>query len=130
LQAIAESFGAELASINEAAQHQSSEKAATAAERLLDLAPWHLRLLVMTVEILASLWCVIYRLGHAGRRNPAEEIATFEKFPLISAPLLKLYRSLVALSWFELPEVSSSLGLHETREQRQQRFRLERSALL
>jgi len=87
---------------------------------MLSIAPWHFRFLVGGVEIVASLWCAFYRLFGS---NIIRELSLFEKTPIVAAPLLRLYRSLIALSWFEQPTTASYLSLTESAEEHQTRFR-------
>ncbi len=102
---------------------ETSARATVDALNLLNIAPWHFRILVGTVEVLASFWCFLYRSYHNGQHNGVKEVAAFAKVPLISAPLLRVYRSLVALSWFEQPDVLKTYGIEKTLEQRQEHFR-------
>jgi hypothetical protein len=122
LPAIAVDYGARLGISN----NMLNETAAEDATSLLAIAPWHFRLLVGPVEMLASLWCWLYRFRQDGPINMLQEIAAFEKIPLIGVPLLRLYRSLIAISWFEDPEVLTSYGIPESAEARQEIFRQKR----
>ena len=94
----------------------------TEALLLLNLMPWHLRLLVGGVELAASGWCILDFLFHGARVNPARAMHSFEKWGIVAPPLLRLYRSVCAVSWFEQPEVLLSQEL-ELPEQHQERFR-------
>ena len=108
----------------------SVEYVVAEASRLLALAPWHFRILVGGIELVATLWCIAYRLLHKAPVDYAQEMAAFAKLPLIATPLLRLYRSLLALSWFEQPEVMSALGLRETLPARRDHFRSVRQGAL
>lgn len=118
LAAIAEDANARIG-LNDAALVAAASRDAL---RLLNMAPWHFRILVGGVETIASLWCVVDWLLHAARADAAREMSGFAKIPVISAPLLRLYRSLVFSSWFEQPAVLAAFGA-ESAEARQARFR-------
>ncbi len=96
------------------------------ALHLLQIAPWHLRLMVGCAEIAASLWCAIYRVTHGGK-NIGDELSAFAKIPVIAPQLLRVYRSLTALCWFEQPSALAALGTGENLEARQARFRAARN---
>jgi hypothetical protein len=123
LPVLAEGYAQQLGCASDATAAQA---AAEEAVRLLELGPWHFRLLVGGVEIAASLWCVVYRFLHKGC-SAADEVKAFAAVPVIAAPLLRLYRSLVAMSWFEQPAAMQACGLSETPEARQAHFRAKRS---
>ncbi len=76
----------------------------------LKMAPWHFRFIVGGVEITASCFCLAYRLAYRDF-DPAGEMKAFEKVPVIAAPLLRVYRSLVALAWFESSTVCERFGV-------------------
>jgi hypothetical protein len=101
--------------------------AVEAALVMLRLAPWHFRVQVGMCECAASIWCGLRRLRHGGRPMPEDEMRSFAICPVIAAPLLRLYRSLVAIGWFEQPEVMAVYDIEETPEARQTRFRRIRS---
>ncbi len=122
--ALAEEYGTSLGVHSPEANSRAMEDVL----ELLRLAPWHFRLLFNGVEAVASLWCVLYRLTRAGRTDHRQETEAFAKLPLISAPLLRVYRSLLALSWFEQPEILPALGVTKALEQRQKDFRAKRDA--
>lgn len=103
-----------------------NQKAAQDAVALLTLAPWHFRILAGGVELLASFWCWVYRLSHESKPNAAQEMAAFEKIPVIAAPLMRLYRSLVAIGWFDDADILAHYGITEPPEARQERFRRKR----
>jgi hypothetical protein len=123
LEVIALDFARRLKLANPLSAQELANCASRDAARLLNLAPWHFRLLVGAVEIFASMWCVFFRIFTLRMIGRQWEITIFEKVPIVAAPLLRLYRSLVALSWFEQPEVLATLGVTETAEARQERFR-------
>lgn len=112
-----------------AASPEANRRAVDDALDLLKAPPWHLRLLICGVESAASLWCILYRLMRLGAVDPAQEIKAFSRIPVISAPLLRIYRSMLALSWFEQPENLAALGITGTMEQRQERFRERRQGM-
>ena len=128
LAAIALDYGVRAGLTDPPSTQRAAHAAAQDAVRMLTLAPWHFRLLVGTVELFASLWCMIYRFFTCGRSSPMAEMTAFEKTPIIAAALLRLYRSLVALSWFEQPEALALFGCAEMAEARQERFRRLRNA--
>jgi len=92
------------------------------AEDLVQLMPWHARFAVECVEIAASIFCLLDQLFHGGKTDPARVMRNFAKVPLISSPLLRLYRSVIAVTFFEQDAVLSALGV-EKPEIRQDRFR-------
>lgn len=116
LRFIAEDYGAHLA-LNTEDRKRAALAAQEKALDLLNLAPWHFRILVGGVECLASLLCRLCPV------TQAQQIKIFERIPVISPPLLRLYRSLVAISWFEQPETLKAYNIQETPQDHQNRFR-------
>ena len=123
LAAIAEDYGQRMGLGDTVARRHAVEAAVQSALVLLRMPPWHMRILIGGVETAASLWCLIYGLFRLGRATWTEEIEAFAKMPVISTPLLRLYRSLVAIGWYEQPIVLQAYGIAETPEEKQERFR-------
>lgn len=92
-------------------ENPSAEQAARSALELLALAPWHFQFLVGSIEAAASLWCWTYRLFHRQKTTPSQELAAFEKLPVIAGLLLRVYRSLIAVDWFEQAETLKAFGI-------------------
>jgi hypothetical protein len=118
---IAEDMGRQI-SLSDSVAKDVAKRAFSDALALLKLMPWHLRLMVSTAEIAASLWYLFDWLAHPGKSDFARGLRNFEKAPFLAPSLLRLYRSLVAASWFEQPEILSAFNL-EPREARQTEFR-------
>ena len=124
LQDIAADYGA-CAGLTGEAANDAAQKAANEAEALLRLMPWHGRIAVGGVEIVASLFCWLDLAFHSGHSDHARTMRNFTKVPVISSPLFRLYRSVVAATFFELPVVLTALGIEDP-QSRQERFRATR----
>jgi hypothetical protein len=111
-----------VAGLTGAAAGESVAATVREAQELLPLMPWHTRFAVGCVEIAASLFCYGDNLVHGGQADPARTMRSFAMVPVISSPLFRLYRSVVAASFFEQPAVLAALGI-ENPELRQDRFR-------
>ena len=120
---IAQNFGRQAGMADNLALHETGLVAMRASVRLLDAAPWHMRFLIGTAEIMASLWGYGFRFYNNKTSAPLAELQVFEKIPLLAAPLLRVYRSLAAMAWFEHPLVLAHFGLNEKADRRQARFR-------
>lgn len=125
---IADQYRTQLKLDENGAASQSSVETAKSAVELLQLAPWHFRLLVGSLETLASLWCYAYRLIRRQKITLPEELAAFEKIPVISGLLLRVYRSLIAIDWFEQPETLKAFGITEMPEEHQIELRKKHDA--
>ena len=115
-------FGRQAGMVDNLALHETGITGMHTSVKLLTLAPWHFRLLVGSLEAIASLWGQGFRLYYRKTTTPLTELQAFEKLPLISAPLLRIYRHLAALAWFEHPLVLAHFGIYEKAEMKQISF--------
>lgn len=120
---IAQAYGREAGMPDNLALHETGLVAMHASIKLLDLAPWHMKLWLGSLEAIASLWCAAYRFYNKKKANPKKELEIYETFPLIASPMLQVYRRLAAMAWFEHPLVLAHYGIAEKAEARQNRFR-------
>lgn len=119
---IAQNFGRQVGMPDNLALHETGLVTMHSVIRLLTIAPWTFRILVGGIEVVASLWCFGYRFYHKKKTKPLDEVQNFEKLPLISGPLLQVYRSLAAMAWFEHPLVQAYYGIYEKPEEQKNRF--------
>jgi hypothetical protein len=122
---IAEDYAASVG-LAEREARASARAAAADAALLLRLMPWHAAMVVGGAEVAGSFCCIWRRLFHPGNPDPRREIGLFAKMPVVATPLLRLYRSAVAASWFEQSEALAAFGL-EALPARRERFRRLRS---
>lgn len=101
--------------------------------RSLDMAPAHIRIgLRLLVPALAAwIWLVIaVSYPWLDRCAAAERaLVLFEALPQLGPNLLRLYRSLVVLAFYDHPNVARAAGWENARE-RQARYREQRERVL
>lgn len=91
-------------------------------KRALGLAPLHVRFGVAILSFPLALWIGVFGVN-------AKSLRTFQSLSAPTAAVLRAYRSLGAVAFFEHPAVAAAIGVDETPEQRRRAFQERRQAL-
>ncbi|HXB54087.1 MAG TPA: hypothetical protein VN461_04840 [Vicinamibacteria bacterium] len=95
-------------------------------QQALAMAPWHLRIGVNVLTLCLTAWLSIYlgltRLRAITHDMGERAIELFERMPNPAPGLVRLYRSLAMLAFYDHPIVMALMGI-ESSEERQTRFR-------
>lgn len=99
---------------------------AAVVRRFLAAAPFHVRAVTATIGAVLWIWL---GLGGLTGGKPANLLAAFESLPGPGQVVMRLYRSLALLAFYEHPLVEAGLGI-EAPGERQARFRALRETAL
>jgi hypothetical protein len=116
--------------LDSAAQETVVRQANRFVQSSIALAPAHVRFGVSVASTALWAWILLYRSGanRSGARQ-RKAVALFERLPGPAAAVVRLYRSLTVLAFYEHPLVLRAMNVGEP-EARQEKFRAERRSIL
>lgn len=98
-------------------------------ERTILLAPAHVRAGVIGLSLMLGLWLAAASMLNRSAARIAWAFSVFQKLPMAGPAVIRVYRSMTVLAFYEHPVVAAAMGVEDAAD-RQQQFRAARARLI